>query len=300
MTSSFGLLSYPDIANLGDTIQSLAARQFLPHVDRLIPRERINSDPGGDKPVNTILNGWFIHEPRNWPPHPRIRPLLISMHFSSGWKPRFRRWRPSYQDLFFTEESIAYLREHGPVGARDRFSLEQLQKRGIDGYLSGCLTLTLRPPVTSRLRRGIVACDLSTTQLKILTRLCPKSPTVVSHELPSHLTTEERFAAAEDMLSVYAGAQVVITTRIHAAMPCLAFGTPVLLIVPDRPDGRVVDVAAMTYSCRASQFREFLSSFDLSDPPPNPQIYTAFVGDLERRCREFVAERQAWVEVAKQ
>ena len=37
----FGLLSYPAVANLGDAIQSLAAKRFLPRVDLRVPRERM-------------------------------------------------------------------------------------------------------------------------------------------------------------------------------------------------------------------------------------------------------------------
>jgi hypothetical protein len=43
-------------------------------------------------------------------------------------------------------------------------------------------------------------------------------------------TNEEKFAMAEDLLHKYAKAKLVITSRIHCALPCLAMGTPVIFI----------------------------------------------------------------------
>ncbi len=66
---AFGLLTYPDTDNLGDEIQSLAARRFLPRVDYLIDRERIDESPAlPAENVFTILNGWHCWEPMRWPP----------------------------------------------------------------------------------------------------------------------------------------------------------------------------------------------------------------------------------------
>ena len=78
----FGLLTAAS-TNLGDEIQALAARRFLPRVDRLVERERIDADPGGDGPTRVIVNGWFMHDPRRWPPHPKLEPLPISLHLST-------------------------------------------------------------------------------------------------------------------------------------------------------------------------------------------------------------------------
>jgi hypothetical protein len=51
---------------------------------------------------------------------------------------------------------------------------------------------------------------------------------------------ETRFALARHLLCKYADSRLVITSRIHAALPCLAMGTPVLFIVGDdlKPSGK--------------------------------------------------------------
>ena len=42
----------------------------------------------------------------------------------------------------------------------------------------------------------------------------------------------QKFWQAEELLSRYAKAQLVITSRLHCALPCLAMGTPVIFIHP--------------------------------------------------------------------
>src|SRR5690606_30999823 len=41
---------------------------------------------------------------------------------------------------------------------------------------------------------------------------------------------EEKFKMAETLLKKYAKAKLVITSRIHCALPCLAMGTPVIFV----------------------------------------------------------------------
>ena len=48
--------------------------------------------------------------------------------------------------------------------------------------------------------------------------------------LDINLTHIERFKFARKLLNKYAKAQLIITTRIHGALPCLALNTPVILI----------------------------------------------------------------------
>ena len=58
----YGLLTYDEnerFFNVGDNIQSLAAKQFLPKVDEFINREEL-AEHKGDA-VNLIMNGWFSH-----------------------------------------------------------------------------------------------------------------------------------------------------------------------------------------------------------------------------------------------
>ena len=286
----FGLLDYPGIANLGDTIQALAARRFLPRVDVLVPRERLAApldEQGG--PVRMILNGWFMHDTAFWPPNPAIEPLLISMHFVQGGRPRLRRWVRSRLERMLSGSGAEFLRRWGPVGARDAFSLEQLERRGIPAYHSGCLTLTLPHRADITRTDTIVACDVPPDALAYLRLTATGRVDEVTHLGGEYLDAAGREAAANALLDRYAAAAAVVTTRIHAALPCLALGTPVLLVHDARPPRRVGDMTALFHSCTLDDLVTGNSAFDLANPPPNPDGFVPLARDMIRRCEAFVA-----------
>jgi hypothetical protein len=129
-SNSFGLLTYSPDVNIGDYIQSLAARQFLPKVDVYVDREKLYKYEG--EKIKLILNGWFLHNSKNWPPSDLIEPLFISFHLS-----------PLSAKDILDEKGIRYLKKYSPIGCRDVYTKEMLIKHGIDAYYSGCLTLTL-------------------------------------------------------------------------------------------------------------------------------------------------------------
>jgi len=59
----YGLLTYRT-ENIGDEIQSIAARQFLPRVDIYVERDSLNNVVSDEK-IKLIMNGWFTHKPEN-------------------------------------------------------------------------------------------------------------------------------------------------------------------------------------------------------------------------------------------
>lgn len=69
--------------NIGDYIQSLAAKQFLNNQDPiLISREALNEYDG--EQVKLIMNGWFLMNGENFPPSEKITPLLVSHHINTS------------------------------------------------------------------------------------------------------------------------------------------------------------------------------------------------------------------------
>lgn len=75
----YGLMSYAYTTNLGNEIQSIAARRFLPKIDYYIDHEKLNLFNSHDK-IKMIMNGWYLDCLKSWPPSKSIDPLLISMH----------------------------------------------------------------------------------------------------------------------------------------------------------------------------------------------------------------------------
>lgn len=266
--------------NIGDYIQSIAQRCFLPRVDVLVEREQLKNF-SSDVPTKTIMNAWYMKHPENFPPSDCIDPLFVSVHIT-----------PKVAGQIMTAETIDYLKHHEPIGARDTYTLELLQQHGIESYFSGCLTLTLGQKYHSEKKNGKVyiidpyytlggygnpkwrklrAClfllrhfpmswhlrnkikthtdtPLSRKFPRFYRLLCAASFYVVyrtlftddllrnacyvTHDIKQadYPTDDSKLALAESLLNQYAEASYVITSRIHAALPCLGIGTDVLFV----------------------------------------------------------------------
>ncbi len=251
----YGLLTYEEnkrFFNVGDNIQSLAAKQFLPQVDVFLNREKLGEYQGDS--VKLIMNGWFTHNIHNWVPSDKIDPVFVSFHMNNTAAP-----------AMLSEKGIAYLKKHEPIGCRDQFTADTLKEKGIDAYFTGCLTLTLDSYKVDDSERGndIYIVDplysyprpekvfyntkLSVKNIlngtafqlgkknkhlkKFISKELLESAHFVNQEPPSNqYTDEEKFAMAEKLLNNYAKAKLVITSRIHCALPCLAMGTPVIFV----------------------------------------------------------------------
>ncbi|HKP75251.1 MAG TPA: polysaccharide pyruvyl transferase family protein [Longimicrobiaceae bacterium] len=284
----FGLLDCGS-ANLGDEIQALAARRFLPRVDRLVARERLDADPGGEGTTRVILNGWFMHDPRRWPPHEKIAALPISMHLSSV-RPSWRTPRHRIPArVLLSRHNLAWLHRHGPVGARDPHTLELLTRRGIEAWYSGCLTLTLPPRDRSLAGERVVACGLGPEVVAGLARRTRHPPVAVDHVGGSVTGAGERMERAAELLDMYAAARLVVTSRVHCALPCLAMGTPVLFVRTAHDPTRQRPAVELARHVTARELMDGRVPFDCDDPPPNPEAWRAFVPELVRRCEAFVS-----------
>lgn len=120
--------------NIGDYVQSLAAQQYIPNGEdyEYIEKEDVAHFDGHDK-IKCIMNAWYIWHPENWPPKENaIDPLLTSIHIT-----------PLTAEAMLANGGKEYFIKHGPVGCRDKGTLDILKKNGVPCYFSGCLTLTL-------------------------------------------------------------------------------------------------------------------------------------------------------------
>ena len=282
----FALLSHPGSDNIGDDIQSLAARAFLPRVDRLVSREGLDIATDIPPMTRVVLNGWFMHDPRRWPPAEALDPLLISFHVTGRGRSRLQRWAPTVPGRLVVGKRADYLRRHGPVGARDNHTLELLRRHDIDAYLSGCLTLTLDAPAGAPNHGAVVACDLPEASLAVLAARTHKPPVAVTHSVDRPMTVEDRFAEAERLLALYAGARSVVTTRLHCALPCLAMGIPVLFLDIGQDPRRVEGALDLVHRVTPDELAT--ADFDPENPPANPARHLAMADALRQRVCAFV------------
>lgn len=201
--------------NIGDDIQTVAVMRYLPAVDLFLDRDHLRSYSGPK--CLLVMNGWFLEETQNWPPSDSIKPVFFGFHVQEGAKATIA----AHAD---------YLRRHEPIGCRDRGTLEFIQSLGVDAYLSLCATLTFEPS-TCASPDSLYLVEASLTDIHPSIRnthgLKVKR---VTHRFVD-VSTETRLIYAKEIVATYRQkAAMVITSRIHCAMPCVAMGIPVLYI----------------------------------------------------------------------
>lgn len=319
---AYGLLKYQEGVkryNTGDYTQSLAARQFLPQVNELVSREEM-ADYEGEN-IKMILNGWFTHNVHNWIPNGKIHPLFVSFHMNSTAAP----------DML-SEAGIAYLKQHEPIGCRDKYTAQILEEKGIKAYFSGCLTLTLdnyKVPDNQRnddifivdpfynyptseklfttpktfvkgvLKKDFLRLNIGSRNLKkVVSQEVLENAKYVSQELPAGVQSiEEKFAYAEETLKKYAKAKLVLTSRIHCALPCLAMGTPVIFlhsfngfVDTCRFDG----ILELFNYIKVEEDGSFKANFDLPGQVTmdtmvtNLGLHSQLAEPLKEQCRTFI------------
>lgn len=249
----YGLLVYEEsekFFNIGDYIQSLAAKQFLPRVDVYLNREQLANYKG--EKIKLIMNGWFTHNAKNWIPSDDIQPLFVSFHINN-----------TAAKEMLSDEGIKYLKKHQPIGCRDQYTVDILTNNGIDAYFTGCLTTTLdlyksdvkedkvyivdplysyprkekifysfKEFIKSILKGKIFKLGLKDKHLNNFLDPILLNDAIYTNQEPSSKTynDDQKFKMAEELLSKYAKAKLVITSRIHCALPCLAMNTPVIFV----------------------------------------------------------------------
>ena len=223
-----GGVAYSGDEGLGALMADLQARVRpdlrLPDVTgsvHLVPVDRDFSSMS-DVPDGTwmIAFGWHMHPlfdlRYDFPYHPSIRPLFVSFHVNR-------------LDML-TDEAMAYLRRHGPVGCRDWNTVFLLLSAGIDAFFSGCLTTTVDAlfPARDLVYRGGGA----TALIDVPPRRADGARNVrtFSHQAEAYrgLPVTGGLRAASDTLAGYQrDLDRAVTGRLHAYLPLTALGVPV-------------------------------------------------------------------------
>jgi Polysaccharide pyruvyl transferase len=287
MTRKFGLMYYSETGNLGDEIQSIAAKQFLPSVDYWLDREYLHEFClTADDFIPVILNGWFMHHAENWPPSPNIWPLLVSFHIS--------KWRGTgvglcANDVLLKEPFAKYLQAFGPVGARDYGTLRLLREAGVDSYFSGCLTMTLSRPSELQPRPDLLVLNDVSPEVEAYIRKNTKKEIITTNH--GNFVAKDRirrFGEAERLIQLYATASCVITSRLHCALPSLALGSPVLLLHDGHDEDRFGAGLEFVFHCTTEAFINRKLEFDFNDPAPNSEKFRPYREALIRSVQDFI------------
>ena len=320
----YGILTARSLSgrvNIGDFIQSLAAQQFYNGETVYIDRDKMSSYDGN--PIKLIMNGWYKHH-GSIPPTNKIHPLLVSIHLTQEILEKAK-----------TPECLAFFKKHEPVGCRDYMTMNALKGMGIKSYFSSCLTTTLGRTykrenvgddiyivdafVNLRPFRAItnnfLPCLQNVLRMKnpsvrnhvirgILSRVDGGRITYLRHHSRPKVNTGNTalFEQADMLLKKYARAKLVITSRIHCALPCLGMGVPVVFI-NDAPAveshaARFGGLAELMNTITVDKTFNVHANFDLDKLGElandshtfNPPQYREMAKILISRCEEFTAQ----------
>jgi len=185
------------VRNLGDMIQTVALSRLLPQTAGVYRHRLDDAVPDRLLIVNGLLD-------KDLPP----RPGGASCLFAGVSGPHFH--------------TKAYLRwmaaSRFPIGARDPYTMNLAVSAGLQSVCIGCATLTL--PRYDGPRSGVYSVDSDGPGRQL------------SHEISRSVAVERQWEMALEALERYRTAEAVYTSRLHVALPCLAYGTPVRLANP--------------------------------------------------------------------
>lgn len=254
------VLAYPNSNNLGDFIQSIAAAQWIGQEEFLaLDRDQLHRYRGPK--AKLLMNGWFMEAPQNWPPSDAIAPLFISFHLNPTAEkalltPEGIHYFKAHQPIgcrdLYTQNT---LKKHGIEAyfsgcltlslKRENFTKKEQKRSGIlvisplerllpqqdlsykGGLKSALLVLLQQLKQPFKQLKYKKAMRLLETYLRQTDESIQYSSQLLDAQA---YTEEERRQAAEVQLKNIANAKLVVTSRIHSALPAVAFGTPVLFL----------------------------------------------------------------------
>lgn len=323
----------PDFINIGDYVQALASSQFYPSVDGFIQREGLKEYEGDDS--NIIMNGWYMHNPVHWPPSDKIHPLFVAFHINTSVKDKMlkpesisylKKYEPigcrdyHTRDLLLSHGVEAYFSGCMTLtlGYKYKSKFHNGKIYFVDPYVKVDKSpWWFLPKIPFLLRKfskvstiskkwygGLTIQGLvkSTLFLSTYTQLFDED-VLVNSEFVSQAAKsgwpkqdKELLNLAENLVKQYSEAGLVVTSRIHCALPCLGIETPVLFTMAKDTS----DFSA----CRLGGLKELFNvieydngnlipkfshkgKFSISNHPENKKDWKSLAESLIDRCQDF-------------
>lgn len=251
--------------NIGDDIQSFSVLQHLASASTFCAREDLKDEKSRTR---FVMNSWFMY-----PADRKTRASRIRSLFSRFW-PRGSAPSASVEPVFFgfclgrpamlQEGWSDYLKRHAPIGCRDEMSVAELKQHGIDAYWSGCLTMfagrRIRhvPPES---RTDILLVDVDEeTERTFVPRAIGEQAVRLTNTIVGPITRKpiRRLAEAGRIIDRLASAKLVVTRRLHIALPCVGLGVPVVAL----PDPTISEAR-----WRFSGYQKVIPVIFKDDPP---------------------------------
>lgn len=265
-----GLYSYRT-NNIGDDFQSYVLARYLGRETGFVWRDGA-ADYSGEV-TDLIVNGFITKEAL--PIHESVRPIFLA-----GW------FGPM---LLSCSGAVEFLSSHKPVGCRDTDSLERCLSAGLQPYFTGCPTV-LCDPIEEEVPGSILMVDVDPRlfqsgdpHYRIQTRI-PGTVQWGTNVVDFSLSQEERAYECRRRHQWISRAELVITSRIHIALPALGMGKAVVFVRDNiRIDGRLTALPPQVKPFSPDECREI--SLDPKEHRYDIREYQNHVKHtIEERC----------------
>lgn len=219
--------------NIGDYLQFIAINNIYSHMG--IPENNIYYI---DFPDVTGYRGEQMVLPINFSIHsfiqngeiaisPCITPIFIAMQLDTV------NASLDFDKLLSNPKNQFYLLKYSPIGCRDIVTFRYLSKYGIPAYVNGCMTATL-PRYTGKKGSKVIFADAPEALLQYVPDIVLRQHCEVTTQ-QFHLSQQEvsdfrkTYSFVKSKYNYYCkNAKLIITSRLHVALPCTAFGIPVI------------------------------------------------------------------------
>lgn len=273
-------------------------------MDVFLDRDFLNSVESGEK-IKVIMNGWFTHRPENWPPSPIIEPLFVSFHISPIIAKKLLNkktieylkmhqpigCRDTYTKSLLESYGIeAYF--SGCLTLTLDYGYSSFKTKNKDKILIVDLEQDVMRYIPNKILKTaeIVSHNYFTPYGNILNKIFKLMPQpikkvgrkiispetvhrivyVANHSKAKKIPIEMRLRKAEEQIQKLASAKLVITSRLHAALPALAFGTSVIFVHKNLNDPRFSGLLNYLNYYTPLQFKKEVNKIDFDNPPENP------------------------------
>ena len=222
------------------------------------------------------------------PAQPNVYPLYFGLCILEG------GWEYLRNNLEFIER----LKASEPIGCRDAATVDYLRSLGIKAFFSGCFTMTLPHRKTKPLFPHVFVVEGPDNLRNYMPRSLQSCTTEFSNilrcEQPISLEQFNRFVYDRLML-FKKHATLIVTKRIHAALPCAAMGIPVIFLHHSQNDPRT----SLVRSILPYYHVDNLSEIDWSPDVPKAVEVAKKRFKLMFKCRLQDVERQAGIKAKR-
>lgn len=212
--------------NIGDTIMSLGVRNIYKKMgieDKDIVEVDVYHLSSYDgEYVILPMASWIDYNEGAFPLSKKIIPIFLGIHCVSE---------------NGTAKELNSYRNFGPFGCRDEATMEVLRKNGLEAYIFGCLSfqsVELRKKAAQQTK--VFLTEIPEELYEYMPESIKKDSVVLNHvfdypNLDYKKGALKEIDLAKKYLSRYRDeARLVITTRLHCALPCISMGIPVIVV----------------------------------------------------------------------